>query len=235
MKTKVIAFIAATVLTLSMTACSESSTDNSAELESLKAVNESLQAENEELQEQIDALTFLGILDNTETEPDQTDVEATPITLNSTVAVGEISEFTLTGSEWTEEISPSNTDDYYSYYEDEEGAKYFVVRGTFKNLSGIEHQLTYAGEVKLVINDKFNIPARMELEDKDGTGFFGTAKSLQTLNMIIYASVSDEVYDACEKVQVNLELMNQEEDLEYFYYAEDHSHDKFTITFENTK
>ena len=33
-------------------------------------------------------------------------------------------EITLTGSEWVESITPSNTSGYYSYYEDQEGEKY---------------------------------------------------------------------------------------------------------------
>jgi hypothetical protein len=46
-----------------------------------------------------------------------------------------------------------------------------------------------------------------------GRYFYGSAKPLQTLNLVIYASVSDEAYEICESVDVIMNILSDQENL----------------------
>lgn len=153
------------------------------------------------------------------------------VSLNEQFTVGEVMTITLTSCEWCEEILPSNTNGVYSYLSDNDGEKYFVVRGEIKNLAGEVLDITYCGEAEVLINGKYRVPANMDAEDVDGNSFYGSVKSLQTLPLIVYASVSDELYNSCENVELTLNLINTEENVGYFY-SDEYSHDSYVISFE---
>lgn len=86
----------------------------------------------------------------------------------------------------------------------------------------------------MTINEKYKFPVTLELEENDGKSFYGNAKPLQTLNLIVYASVSDELYETCENIQITMDIVNDESKLGYFY-DEKYPHDSFTISFDNKK
>lgn len=154
------------------------------------------------------------------------------IKLNETFAVGEIMEITLNSYEWGDTVLPSDTSGSYSYKPDEEGETYFIIRGTLKNLSGSTFEIDDCSKVSFIINDKYNFSARMDLEDNDHTGFFGSVKPLQTLNLVICGSVSDEVMAIAETVQANFDIVSDEESLKYFY-QDKYPHESYCITFWN--
>ena len=70
----------------------------------------------------------------------------------------------------------------------------------------------------------------MELESNDGTDFYGSAKPLQTLNLIIYASVSDEAYEICETVDLTMNILSDPEYVNNFY-DDDYQHETLKISF----
>lgn len=154
------------------------------------------------------------------------------IKLNETFAVGEIMEITLNSYEWGDTVLPSDTSGSYSYKPDEEGETYFIIRGTLKNLSGSTFEIDDCSKVSFIINDKYNFSGRMDLEDNDHTSFFGSVKPLQTLNLVICGSVSDEVMAIAETVQANFNIVSDEESLKYFY-QDKYPHESYCITFWN--
>ena len=170
------------------------------------------------------------VKDNTGTKENDSKKEATTIVLNETFAVGEVFELTLSDAEWCEKILPSNTNGVYSYYDDEPQEKYFVIHGKLKNLSAATVDIQWSSNVEMIINGKYKMSGRMELEESDGTSFYGNAKPLQTLNLIIYGSASDELYEAYETLTANISIVSDEEKLNYFY-NKDFAQEHFTITF----
>ena len=175
---------------------------------------------------------FFGISDNTGTEESEPEVEAKPISLNKTVTIGDVMELTLESSEWTDEIIPSNTSGVYSYKSDVEGEKFFVVRGKVKNIAGETMDITYVNESQLLINDTYKANVNIEAEESDGTSFYGDVKPLQTLNIVVYASVSDELFDIADNVKLTLNMLSDSSKIGYFYDNE-YPHETYTIEFKN--
>lgn len=152
------------------------------------------------------------------------------IKLNETFAVGEIMEITLNSYEWNDRVVPSDTSGGYLYLEGEEGETYFIVHGTLKSFASSSFDIDYCSEATITINDKYDFSARIKLEDNDHTGFNGSVKPLQTLNLVIYGAISDEVKDIAETIQVNFNVVSDEEALKYFY-DDRYPHENYTITF----
>ena len=158
------------------------------------------------------------------------DKSAKTIELNKTVTIGDVMELTLESSEWVDEIKPSNAS--YSYYEDKEGEKYFVVRGKAKNLAGEDLNIGYVNESEITINGKYKATVEIDAEQSDGTSFYGAIKPLQTLNIIAYASVSDDVYNICENTNLTLNILSDSEYIKEFYGKES-PHETYSIEFDN--
>lgn len=189
-----------------------------------------LQEENAQLKKQIAALQNGGtITDNTNTEPLNSD-NTTPVQIGETFRVGDIMEITLESSEWCEEILPSVTNSGYTYYSDIAGEKFFVIRGKLKNLSGEIFDISYASDGQFLINGKYKAAATLETESADGNGFYGGVKPLQSLNLIVYSSVSDDLYDTCENITLTMRITTDENSLNSFY-SDDIPHETFTVSF----
>lgn len=154
------------------------------------------------------------------------------IQLNETFTVGEIMEITLNSYEWNDKVVPSDTSGGYLYIDGEEGETYFIVHGTLKSFAGSSFDVDYCSEATITINDKYDFSARIKLEDNDHTGFNGSVKPLQTLNLVIYGAISDEVKDIAETIQVNFSVVSEEEALKYFY-DDKYPHENYCITFWN--
>ena len=176
---------------------------------------------------------FFGITNNTNSEENKPKIEEKPIAFNQTVTIGDVMELTLESSEWADEIKPSNTSGGYSYYDDKEGEKYFVVRGKVKNIAGEDLDISYINESQILINDKYKAYVRMEAEESDGSSFYGDIKPLQTLNIIAYASVSDELFDSCEHIKLTLNMLSDSSKMGYFY-DETYPHETYTIEFKSS-
>lgn len=173
------------------------------------------------------------VIDNKITDSD-TNMGTSPIILevDSAAAVGDIMDITITGAEWTDSILPPDTSKTYSVYGDKENETYFVVHGTITSYASDSFNIRWNSDSSFLINEKYTFSSTMEFVDSDGRGFGEAIKPLQTRSFIIYSSVSDEVYNICESVQVNFELPDNEEQIDY-YYNDRHSYASFTITFSN--
>lgn len=154
------------------------------------------------------------------------------IQLNQPFSVGEIMEITLNSYEWNDQVLPSDTTGGYTFFEGEDGETYFIVHGTLKSFASSSFDVDYCSEATITINEKYTFNARMKLESNDHTGFNGSVKPLQTLNLVIYSSISDEVMAIAETVQVSFDIVSEEEALKYFY-DDKYPHENYIITFLN--
>lgn len=223
-----------TVCLFSLCSCGKGSTgdDSAATVASLKQEIADLQERIAELEEENSNLRAGGgnaVTDNTSTD---SNTEAPPIALELNVlsTVGDVMDITITGAEWSDSVLPSDTSKSYSYYEDKENETYFIVHGTITSHASDSFDIRWNSDSSVLVNEKYTFSSTMEFEDLDGRGFGESIKPLQTRNFIIYSSVSDEVYNISESVQVKFELPDNEEQLSYFY-DEDHSNASYTITF----
>ena len=142
------------------------------------------------------------------------------------------SSVTLNSHEWNDQVLPSDTTGGYTFFEGEDGETYFIVHGTLKSLNGSSFDIDNCSEATITINDKYTFNARMKLEANDHTGFNASVKPLQTLNLVIFSSISDEVMAIAESVQVSFDIVTEEEALKY-YYDDKYPHENYTITFMN--
>ena len=154
------------------------------------------------------------------------------IQLNQPFSVGDIMEITLNSHEWNDQVLPSDTTGGYTFFEGEDGETYFIVHGTLKSPAGSSFDIDNCSEATITINDKYTFNARMKLEANDHTGFNASVKPLQTLNLVIFSSISDEVMAIAESVQVSFDIVTEEEALKY-YYDDKYPHENYTITFMN--
>lgn len=224
---KYITFALTLLLLLSLSACG-----NSNDITKLQNEIAELKQENQELRNQIEILQSGGTIgDNTNTDDTQSnDTDVKSVKIGETFSVGEVMEITLNSSEWCDEILPSNTSGGYSYLKNVNGEKFFVVKGTIKNLSGESFDIQYASNADVLINGKYKASATLKAEEADGKSFYGNVKPLQTLNLIIYSSVSDDLYNSCENAVLTMNIVKDESKLNNFY-NDDTSHDTFTISF----
>ena len=173
------------------------------------------------------------IKNNTKKEEKEPEKIEKKLNLNQTVTIGDVMELTLESSEWVEEIRPSNTSGAYSYYENKDGEKYFVIKGKAKNIAGENLDIQYANESQILINDTYKANVTIEAEETDGTSFYGDIKPLQTLNIIAYASISDEAYDICENIKLTLNVLSDSTYIRNFF-DEDNPHETYSMEFKNT-
>ena len=155
--------------------------------------------------------------------------------LNDKVTIKDGYEIVLNKAGWSEKIEPKNKGDFYTYYKNEEGSKYFVLKGSFKNLSGETLDVSNLNHGELIVNGKYKSHFSFKIEETDGGGFDNYIKPLQTLDFIIFSSVSDEVYNECKSVELNLDLVTQQEDMNSMFIDSDTPTEKYVIKFDNAK
>lgn len=168
-----------------------------------------------------------SIDDNTNTGG-KSENKVTVVNLGETFTCGNVAEITLSSAEWVDEIYPSNTSDLYSYFPDNDGEKYFVIHGTLKNIASDVLDIELVNDSTLTINGTYNSPVTMKLESTDGSDFYGQAKPLQTLNLFVFASVSDEVYNIFSTADVTMNIVSDKEYISY-YYSESNPYETFSI------
>ena len=188
-----------------------------------------LEKQIEDLQAQLRAYEATGIdpVDNSGEKP-ATGVEV-PLTLGETVTIDNVVEFTLNGCSWENQVLPSNTSGSYSYYDDEADETFLVIRGTMTNLCGDSYDIGNIQESNILINGKYSFNVRMVAEDTDGAGFGNSTKPLQTVNLIIYSSISDGVKDIFENATITLNILNDPSRVSYFFDEEDECKNTYVI------
>ena len=215
------------MLSLSLSACSESSTTDSNPSNNSSIAESTTQTTTDTTTKESETTTTTTTT-TIETTTEETE-KIKPIELSKPFDVGNTMTVTINSMEWCEELMPSNTSSAYSYYKDIAGEKYIVIHGTLKNNASQDLDPRYSGRAEIIINDKYKHTASMVTEDTDSTNFYGSVKPLQTKPLFVFCSVSDELYNQCKTITLNLELLSDESGVGY-YYNNYTIHESFTIT-----
>lgn len=155
------------------------------------------------------------------------------ISIGQTVTVKDMFEVKIEKSEWKEKIEPSDTTDYYSYIDDVNGEKFFIVWANVKNLSSQEIDLKYQnGKCSAFINGKYNLDGNIIIEGTEKKDFYGTIKPLQEARVAFYVSVPDEMYDNFESAEMYLGFVNNEKAIDN-YDATDDDFNNYVIALKN--
>lgn len=125
------------------------------------------------------------------------------ISLNEPVTNGYF-DFTITSSEWLEEIRPPSPSGAYSYRKDNPGEVYFVVHGKGKSNFSKEIYLDSGLEVKLKVGDKYNYSGSTDIIAPDGSDMDSSIKPLQEAEILLMFSVPDEVKNSTEPMYVTI-------------------------------
>ncbi|MBQ2836159.1 MAG: hypothetical protein IJE68_04930 [Clostridia bacterium] len=114
--------------------------------------------------------------------------------LNELVVVPDMAEITFTSVSVMDEIKPPDIDGVYSYYQDKDGEKYIVLKGTFKNLLTTTFDDFSNFEGKLKLNDKYEYPnVNISFASETDDDFYSSPKSLQTITCYVWVSVPDDI------------------------------------------
>lgn len=202
---RIISIFLSLIISVTLTSCAVSSKY----VKELEAKVTELESMNSELKQQIVSVD----------EAPAANKDVIEVFFGEAFTCGEIMELKLENASWCEEIYPSGAEPL-SHLADNEGEKYLCIRGTFTNNAAVSVEPRYASDVSFTINGEYVQKGGIVLESTNGSNFNGIAKSLQTLNMVIYLSVSDALYEKCESVSMELKLVNNNEQLEYFYEDE---------------
>lgn len=216
---KIVSAILLLAIALSLCACG-SNADVQAYKDEIKALQQRI--------EELEALLGGNVPVGDGTQNEKLPGNAT-ITLGQKVTIEDVLEFTINTCAWEDKILPSNTSGTYSYKADQEDETYLVLKGTLTNLNGNSFDLKYIQDSEILINGKYTFSIQMDAEDTDGKGFGDSPKPLQTVNFVIYSSVSDGVKDIFESAAITLNILNDPERTKYFFDAKDECKNTYTI------
>jgi cell division septum initiation protein DivIVA len=224
---RLLSIILLITLVISLAACSSQSSDYAAELEAYEKKVAKLQKRIKELEEQLAATQSPE--DSTDDIPQTDATGSSKIALGQTVTIPDVITFSVTSCTWEDQILPSNTSGVYSYKPDQEDETYLVFRGTFTNLNGNSYDVEYIQDSTIQINEKYSFTIYFDGEDPDGTGFSSSTKPLQTVNFVIYSSISDGVKDVFENATITLNILNDPERTNYFFDEDDDCKNTYTM------
>ena len=102
----------------------------------------------------------------------QTVSNATPISVGQTVEVADFATMVFNGTEYTDDLMPSNTSGYYTHYPiDDPANTYLIVKFDITNYQTAARECdTFLG-VKATYMDKYTYIGNVVVEDEDGEGF----------------------------------------------------------------
>lgn len=104
-------------------------------------------------------------------------------------------EMTIESIQNAEALYPTDTSGVYSYMSDQDGEKYFYLKGSLKNIGGN----AYSSEnivAEICFDDKYNYRAYLKADD-GGNDFYGDyVKPFGSIIYYIYASIPDELLDS---------------------------------------
>lgn len=204
--------------------CSCSNAGNSEDIDAYKAKVAELEEQVELLQAQLNEMQSSKASSSGDSES-ATNV----ITFGQKVVIDDVVEFTLESCSWQDEIYPSNTSSAYSYYSDEADETYLVIRGNMTNLSGESYDIDSLQDSDIVVNGKYSFNIRVEAEEADGSSFSRSTKPLQTVNLIIYAGISDGVKEIFEDGMITFNVLNDPSRVQYVFHEEDSCKNVYTL------
>lgn len=147
------------------------------------------------------------------------------VTIGESVTTDTVT-FVVNSLSYVDEIYPSDTSGYYSYYEHQEGKSYLLVNVTFSN-NGTEYAVPgYATEATFnVAGNKYSGEIEVDAGARFGKHYSVEAKDTATL--YIYCLVPDSVRDTGE-TQLTWSIPTDQTYMQT-YYRTSYPHDDFVI------
>lgn len=152
-----------------------------------------------------------SVSDNTGVEEEK-EPEAQAVNVDEMFTVPDMFEITLHNAEWKDALISGDPNGFnITYGEDEADSTYLVINATIKNIGATNESLgiglnssSHLGAA-FKINDKYEIDARGTIPltgDRIGTDY--EIEPMKTAEVQFYASVSDEIKNAFEGVELTL-------------------------------
>ena len=148
-------------------------------------------------------------------ETQKQDSEAKPekVSVGKTFTIPDMFEVNLDSAEWRDEVVLGDDSVTITMGEQREGASYFVIKATVKNIGTSNESVGNGGSANLcssfTINDKYNIEANMGV---DNISNFYEIEPLMTADVYIYGAVSNELKDSFESCELTLTANKPDED-----------------------
>ena len=141
----------------------------------------------------------------------------TKIKLGEKVVNDGLIEYSFDSLKIVDELWPSG-ESPYTYKQDMPGQKFFAIKGTIKNLSGNEIDLSNI-MLKNVFNETYGYQGFVEIEDGNGQSFnVPCVTPLSTATFYIVFEIPDEMANSFEECKV---LLGYDNLVDYIYYEED--------------
>ena len=119
------------------------------------------------------------------------------IAVGETVSEADLYSFTVDSISYEDEIYPSDTSGYYTYYPDESGSSYLVAHITMKNEATDYILPGYAASATFSINGN-NYKGSVEVDAGTLYGQSYRVEAKDTASIVVYASIPDEVINSGE-------------------------------------
>ncbi len=140
------------------------------------------------------------------------------IKLNQKMSIGNVAEIAFTEVFWTYELKPSNySENWYSYYESEEGEVFCSIKGEVKNNSEEDLDLTLCATSEFIFGETEVYTGIFAVEDELAKNFFGYDLAPgESAEFYLYAIVPEESKEKEFDVKVGFDDLK-----EYVYKIED--------------
>lgn len=128
-------------------------------------------------------------------------IEIPEITSGSIITAEGKYEVVVSDCRYTDIVSPSNPDGYYSYYQADDGKSYLVVTLLYKNLRSSIISCDATGNVQVKYDGNYSYNSFCIVEESDGSDIvkYDSISSLETKKLYYLVSVPNDVLDyQCE-------------------------------------
>lgn len=198
--------ISVILISFSIFGCSSETSIEEGKIAALESQISRLQAENESLKanEKMSTEESFEKTNNTQESSQINDDDY--LQLGNTIVVDNIMELTLVSCEWSQDILPSNTEGSYNYIEGTAGESFLILKGTVKNLASETFSIDNCIKTQFLVNNKYKLDGSLTCEESDGTGVGEEPKPLQTLNIMIYTALADELKEQFENGTITINI-----------------------------
>ncbi len=130
------------------------------------------------------------------------------IDIDESIAIKDNCVFAISDTGFTSKLMPMKTDDYYSYYEADNGKVYLFIQLKYKNISTEPQDMADVFYAEMKYKNKYEYHSFVSVLDGDWEGFSSYEELCPLSDEYVYVvfEVPQEVADAEDSVVVTLEI-----------------------------
>lgn len=127
---------------------------------------------------------------------------------NESITIKDKCIFSVEGSEFTKDVLPPETDDFYSHYEADEGKSYLCVRINYVNLSCEAIDIDDAVDAKMKYKNKYEYKCFTAKLDGEHNGFESYGYLYPLCDEYVYClfEIPQEVADSTDSVKLSVDV-----------------------------